>query len=108
MPTISFPCNSWGLRHVKDVFTLSGEDGTVVAGDVTVGTAAVKGDTTDSADVVVWDIPFPDGHGVDAFDFDFHPRPQKSSKICSTDVDRLTRVFRTEGRPHSIYLKSAR
>jgi len=57
---------------VKDVFTLSGEDGTVVAGDVTVGTAAVKGDATDSADVVVGDIPFPDCHCVDAFDFDLH------------------------------------
>ena len=84
-----------GLRHVKDVFTLSGEDGTVVAGDVTVGTAPVKGDTTDSADVIVGDIPFPDCHCVDAFHFDLHRRPRprwwQSKKDLSVSIVRETR-----------------
>jgi hypothetical protein len=57
---------------VKDVFTLSSEDRTVVAGDLTVWTAAIEGDATDSADVIAWDVPFPYCHGVDSFDFDFH------------------------------------
>jgi hypothetical protein len=100
-----------GLRHVKDVFTLSGEDGTVVAGDVAVGTAAVKGDTTDSADVVIGDIPFPDCHCVDAFHFDLHRRPRdldgdSRRKICqcrSFEKLRKTRKYLfktgTETRP---------
>ena len=78
---------------MKDVFTLSGENGTVVAGDVTVGTAAVKGDTTDSADVVIGDIPFPDCHCVDAFHFDLHRRPRDQSKICQCRSFEKTRIY---------------
>jgi hypothetical protein len=37
---------------MKDMFTLSGEDGTVIAGDVAVRTTPIEGDTTDPADVV--------------------------------------------------------
>ena len=61
---------------MKDVFTLSGEDGTVVTGDVTVGTTAIKWYAADSADIVVGDIPFPHCHCIDAFDFDLHPLVQ--------------------------------
>ena len=83
MPTISLSSSLFtgGSRHVKDVFTLSGENWTVVAGDVAVGTTAIKGHTTDSTDVVVGDIPFPHCHRVDAFDFDLHPRlPRRVEK----------------------------
>jgi hypothetical protein len=69
--------------HVKDVFTFSCENRTVVAGDLTVWTASVKRNSTDSADIFIWDIPFPYRHGVDSFNFDLHPR--------SLDVNRTKR-----------------
>jgi len=58
--------------HVEDVFALSGEDGTVVAGDVAVGTAAVKGDTADAAHIVVRHIPPPHRHRVHSLHLDLH------------------------------------
>jgi hypothetical protein len=57
---------------MKDVFTFSGEDGTIVAWNLTVWTTSVKGHSTDSADIIIWDVPFPYRYGVDAFDLDFH------------------------------------
>ena len=74
-----------GKGHVKDVFALSGEDGTVVAWDVTVWTTSVKGDTTDSANIIVWDIPFPYCNCVDTFDFDLHPPLQGPKQIQLKD-----------------------
>jgi len=82
---------------VKDVFTLSGENGTVVAGDVAVGTTAIKRHTTDSTDIVVGDIPFPHRHRVDAFHFDLHlltARPLGVEKVefCPLSIAEEKRV----------------
>lgn len=77
-----------GYTHVKDVFTLASEDGTIVPWDVTVRTASVKGDTTDSAYIVVRDIPFPYRHCVHSLDLDLHPSfdPFRSSKQGEANV----------------------
>ena len=81
------------MGHMKDMFTLAGQNRTVVARDVALGTAAIKGHTADSTDVVVGDIPFPDCHGVDAFEFDLHCRGP------SIDERPGRRRVRTETRP---------
>jgi hypothetical protein len=57
---------------VKDVFTLSSEDRTVVAGDVAIRTTAIEVHSANAADVVAGDIPFPYCHRVHAFDLDLH------------------------------------
>jgi hypothetical protein len=68
----------WGRGlHVEDVVALAGEDGTVVAGDIAVGTAAVKGHTADAAHVVAGHIPHPHGHRIDALHLDLHPVPRQ-------------------------------
>jgi hypothetical protein len=59
-------------QHVKDVFALPCEDGTVITRDVTVGTTSVERDATDSAYIVVGDIPFPYSNCVKSFDLDLH------------------------------------
>jgi hypothetical protein len=60
--------------HVKDVFTFASEDRTVVAWDLTVGTAAIEWNSTYSTDIFIRDIPFPYRHRVYSFYFDLHPR----------------------------------
>ena len=57
---------------MKHMFTLSCEDRTIVTGDLTVRTAAIEGDATDSADIIAGDVPFPYCDCVDSFYFDFH------------------------------------
>ena len=57
---------------MKNVFTLSSENRTIVARNLTVRTAAIEGDAADSAHVIVRDVPFPYCNCVDSFDFDFH------------------------------------
>jgi hypothetical protein len=57
---------------VKNVFTLSCKNRTVVARDLTVWATAIKGNPTDSTDIIIRDIPFPYCDGVDSLDFDFH------------------------------------
>jgi hypothetical protein len=70
-----------GGVHVKDVFALSGEDGAVVAGNVAVGTAAVKGHAADPADVVVGDIPFPHRNRVHSFHLYLHRLRQRPKEF---------------------------
>ena len=76
--------------HVKNVLTLSCKDRTVVPWNLTVRTTAIEGNTTDSADIVVRDVPFPYCDGVDSFDFDFHGQP------VALDFDGHGRLSRFE------------
>jgi hypothetical protein len=66
-----------GGVHVEDVFALAREDGTVVAGNMAVGTAAVKGHAADPADIVVGDIPFPHRNRVHTLHLHLHRRQQQ-------------------------------
>ena len=52
--------------------TLSVQQRAVVTGEATVRAGTVELDTADTADVVLGDVPVPDGDGVVGFDGYFH------------------------------------
>ena len=64
---------------MEDVITLSSENRTVVAGDMTVWTTSVEWNATYPAYIVVRDIPFPYRYRVDSFNLDLHPPSTKST-----------------------------
>ena len=88
------------MVHVEDVFALAGEDGTVVARDMAVGTAAVKGHAADPADVVVGHIPLPHRNRVHPLHRHLHRLQQQASAVewLSWRLTRLVRVARRRSR----------
>lgn len=90
MPVISN--NSVFMIHMKNMITLASENRTVVSRDMTVWTTSVEWDTTDSADIIVWDIPFPYGNCVDSFYLDFHQQT-KGRTLTTSDNERPDDAF---------------
>jgi hypothetical protein len=76
-------------EHMKDMFTLAGENWTVVAWDMTVWTTSIKRNTADSTNIIVGNIPFPYCDRVDSFDLYLHNLALKALCARSRDDDPI-------------------
>jgi len=70
------------------MITLASENRTIVSRDMTVWTTSVEWDTTDSADIIVGNIPFPYGNCVDSFYLDFHQQTRGITLTTNATIDR--------------------
>lgn len=80
---------------MEDMITLSGENRTVVAGNMTVWTTSVEWNATYSAYIVVRDIPFPYRYRVDLFNLNLHCCQQVNTGGLALQHSRKSRELNT-------------